>query len=50
MRLAHVGLGSGVGLPGFDRNTAHFRPGPRPILLDQKCQTTYATTDPAESL
>jgi hypothetical protein len=32
MRLAQVGLGSGVGLTGFDRNTAHFWSGPRPIL------------------
>jgi len=32
MRLAQVGLGSGVGLTGFDRKTAHFWSGPRPIL------------------
>lgn len=50
MRLAQVGLGSGVGLPGFDRNTAHSWLGPRPILLNQKCQTTTATNDPVESL
>ena len=49
MRLAQVGLGSGVGLSGFDRK----RPTPGQVrvlfFLRQKCQTTTATVIPGET-
>jgi len=50
MRLAQVGLGSGVGLSGKKQKLVDSWSGPRPIFPHQKRQTTTATHETPERL